>query len=49
MVNTSKWSIINILNSSYNYTGVISKGETITRANGNVLFFAGKRLQNVNV
>ena len=25
---------------------VMNKGETITRVNGNVLFFAGKRLQN---
>ena len=27
-------------------TLVITKGETITRVNGNVSFFAGKRLQN---
>ena len=27
--------------------GVLTKGETITRGNGNVSFFAGKRLQIV--
>ena len=30
----------------YHVKGLVTKGETFTCVNGNVLFFAGKRLQN---
>ena len=41
-----EWAKKVMLPTDWPYFGPTTKGETITRVNGNVSFFAGKRLQN---